>query len=212
LIGEKYISSSCVISNNTVFKNEARLFVNKDVDLQEFLLSVYKYFKMDYPRFYKMDNLSKLGWLAAEILLLEDFKKENYRAEDIGLILSNANSSLDTDLKYMASVADIPRSSLFVFTLPNIVSGEICIRNNFKGEGAFFLFECFNAAFIEKYVSSLLDNNILQACICGWIELVGDEYKAILFLVEKSNGDQFVPFSEKEMNLIFEDKKLNTLT
>jgi len=156
-----------------------------------------------------MDNLSKLGWLASEILLKNSFQKENYRPEDIGLILSNANSSLDTDQKYMASVKDIPSPLLFVYTLPNIVTGEICIRNNFKGEDAFFVFDSFNADFIENYVSSLLDNNILQACICGWVELLGDEYKAALFLVEKLKGNEAVSFTKEHMNKIFDDKKIN---
>ena len=154
-----------------------------------------------------MDNMSKLGWLASEIVLKESFKKENYRPEDIGLILSNANSSLDTDQKYMASLKDIPSPSLFVYTLPNIVTGEICIRNNFKGEDAFFVFDSFNADFIENYVSSLLDNNILQACICGWIELLGDEYKAVLFLVEKLKSNEAVAFTKEQMNTIFDYKK-----
>ena len=152
-----------------------------------------------------MDKLCKLGWLASEILLKDSYKKDNYRAQDIGLILSNANSSLDTDQKYMESVNDIPRSSLFVYTLPNIVTGEICIRNNFKGEDAFFLFDGFNAAFIENYVNNLLDNNVLQACICGWIELVGDEYKAVLFLVEKLKSKEAVAFTKEKMNKIFGD-------
>lgn len=154
-----------------------------------------------------MDNISKLGWLASEIVLKESFKKEKYRPEDIGLILSNANSSLDTDQKYMASLKDIPSPSLFVYTLPNIVTGEICIRNNFKGEDAFFVFDSFNADFIENYVSSLLDNNVLQACICGWIELLGDEYKAVLFLVEKLKSNEAVAFTKEQMNTIFDYKK-----
>ncbi len=157
--------------------------------MQEFLVSIYKNFGINYSRFYKMDNLSKLGWLASEVLLKDSFQKENYKSEDVGLILSNANSSLDTDQKYLASVSDIPSPSLFVYTLPNIVTGEICIRNNFKGEDAFFLFDNFNADFIYDYVSSLLNNNTLQACICGWVELLGDEYKVALFLVEKDKNN-----------------------
>ncbi len=152
-----------------------------------------------------MDNLSKLGWLASEILLKDSFIKENYQPGDTGLILSNASSSMDTDRKYRASVADFPRSSLFVYTLPNIVTGEICIRNNFKGEDAFFLFDAFNAGFIENYVSSLLDNNILQVCICGWIELLGEDYKAALFLVEKLTGNKALSFTKEQMNNIFDE-------
>jgi hypothetical protein len=205
-MAEKYISSSCLISKNTVYKNRERLFANEEPDAAAFLLSVYMNFDINYSRFYKMDNLCKLGLLAAEILLMGSFKKEKYRPEEMGLIFSNANSSLDTDQKYMASVADIPRSSLFVYTLPNIVTGEICIRNNFKGETAFFVFERFNATFIENYVSTLLENNVFQACICGWIELLGNEYKAALFLVEKVPGNNAVTFTAEQMNLIFDEK------
>jgi hypothetical protein len=71
------------------------------------------------------------------------------------------------------------------------------------------VFDSFNADFIENYVSSLLDNNILQACICGWVELLGDEYKAALFLVEKLKGNEAVAFTKEHMNKIFDDKKIN---
>jgi hypothetical protein len=156
-----------------------------------------------------MDNLSKLGWLASEIVLKDSFKKEDYQPEEIGIILSNANSSLDTDRKYMESVNDIPRSSIFVYTLPNIVTGEICIRNNFKGENAFFLFDSFNADFIKTYVDNLLDNTILQACICGWIELLEEEYKAVLFLVEKIKTREQVLFTKEQMVQLFNNKMDN---
>ena len=209
MITEKHITSSCLISDNTVYKNGSQLFINKETDTPGFFLSVYKHFTINYPRFYKMDFLSKLGWLASEIVLKDEFKKESYRPQDIGLILSNANSSLNTDQKYMASVSDIPSSSLFVYTLPNIVTGEICIRNSFKGEDAFFVFESFNADFLEKYVSNLMDNNILQVCICGWIDLLEDEYKAVLFLVEKLKSNNAVPFTKEQMNRIFDDKKIS---
>ena len=206
---EKYITSSCVISDQTVYKNGELLFANKDIDVPGFLLSVYQHFDIDYSRFYKMDNLSKLGLLASEILLKDSFKKENYRPAEIGLILSNANSSLDTDQKYIDSVRYIPSSSLVVYTFPNIVSGEIFILNNFKGEDAFFVFDSFNADFLENYVSGLMDNNVLQACICGWIDFLEDEYKAALFLVEKFNSNGAVTFTKDQMITIFDNQKKN---
>src|SRR5258706_16052189 len=115
-----------------------------------------------------MDNLSKLGWLASEILLKDNFRAEKYQPEETGLVLANANASLDTDLKYFETVKDIPSPSVFVYTLPNIMIGEICIRNNFKGENSFFVSPEFDAAFLEQYVNDLMDNNVLQVCICGW--------------------------------------------
>ena len=209
-IFDNYITSSCVISNNTVYKNGAVVYENKNADLPAFLLSVYRHFELNYSRFYKMDNLSKLGWLTSEILLKDGFQKGNYKPNEVGLILSNANSSLDSDQKYLKSMDDIPSPALFVYTLPNIMIGEICIRNNFNGEDAFFVSEHFDTGFTEQYVGSLLNNNVLQACICGWVDVLNDEYKSALFLVEKEEKINSLSFTANNMNMAFEiDKKAN---
>lgn len=183
-----YITASCIINNHVVYKNETPVFENKYASLTEFLLSVYRHFGINYPKFYKMDSLSKLGWLATEILLKDSSRISKYDPEAIGVILANASSSLDTDIKYYESVKEIPSPALFVYTKPNIVIGEICIRNNIKGENAFFIADEFDAGFFEKYVINLINNNILQACICGWVELLNDQYKSVLFLVEKDKA------------------------
>ena len=179
------ITASCRISDQSISRNGDTVFENKGADLSDFLLSVYRHFELNYPKFYKMDNLSKLGWLAAEVLLKGSLSAGDYQAEEIGITLANANSSLDTDLKYYETVKEIPSPALFVYTLPNIMIGEICIRNNFKGESAFFVSPEFDADFLERYVNDLMDNNVLQACICGWVDLLGEAYKAVLYLVEK---------------------------
>jgi len=200
LLAKKHITSSCTISGGAVFKNGKPLFENKEEDISAFLLSVYQHFQLSYPKFYKMDNLCKLGWLAAEILLKDTFNKEKYKPEEVGLVLANKNSSLDDDLKYWDSVKDGASPSLFVYTLPNIVIGEICIRNNFKGEHTFYIQEEFDTGFTEKQVNYLLDSNILQACICGWVDVLEQEYKASLFLVEKEPDGYSIEFSAENMN------------
>ncbi|HWZ14953.1 MAG TPA: hypothetical protein VNW95_06910 [Mucilaginibacter sp.] len=203
MLSEKYITASCTIGKGIVNKNGIKAFENSNADTPGFLLSLYQHFKLNYPKFYKMDNLSKLCWLASEILLKDDFKPHLYQPEQVGIVLANANSSLDDDIKYYASVKDVPSPSLFVYTLPNIMIGEICIRNNFKGEHALFVQEEFNAGFIETQVNYLLDNDLLEACICGWGDVLEQDYKAVLFLVEKEKGEQSLPFSKDNMNSIF---------
>jgi hypothetical protein len=198
MAAQKYITSNCSINNNRVRLNSEQVFASDTKPLDEFMLSVYQHFQFSYPKFHKMDNLSKLGWLAAE-LLLKDFDKNYYHPEQIGTVLVNANASLDMDLKYHASIKDVPSPSLFVYTLPNIVAGEICIRHNFKGENAFFVQPNFDAGFIKQQVDYLLDQNILQACICGWVDVLGQEYEAKLFLVEKVKKDNPEEFSAKSL-------------
>lgn len=199
-----YITSNCTIIKNVIYKNEVPVFEQQGALLPDVLLTAYQQMELNYPKFYKMDNLSKLGWLAAEVLL-KDSAIKNYAPEEVGLVLSNANASLDSDKRYMASVSEFASPALFVYTLPNIMIGEICIRNNFKGEDAFFIFEKFNAAFLASYVDGLLNNGTLKACICGWVDVIGAEYKAVLFLVEKEKRANAMPFTAKNLDSIFDN-------
>jgi len=155
---ENYITASCCIGNNIVYKNGQQVFAEKDPGLPEFLVAAYRHFEWQYPRFHKMDNLSKLGWLANEVLLQHSFKKDKYKPEDIGIVLSNASSSLDTDIKYYETTKTMASPALFVYTLPNIVIGEISIWHHFKGENAFFITEAFDAGFIEQVKNLPLRN------------------------------------------------------
>lgn len=193
-----------MIEHGAVFKNGDQLFENKAADLSGFLLSIYQHFHLNYPKFYKMDNLSKLAWLASEILLQDSFQKDLHQPEEVGLVLANSNSSLDNDIKYFESARDVASPSLFVYTLPNIMIGEICIRNHFKGEHAFYIQDTFDAGFIVHQVSYLLNINVLKICICGWVDVLEQDYKAVLFLIEKQLPDNSVPFSIKNISSIFE--------
>ena len=202
---QNYIVSSCKISGSG--------------GLSERLLSLYHSLGLDYPKFYKMDQLSKLGWLASEILLKDNTILNAMLSEDIGIVLSNANSSLDTDIKYLDTVADIASPAVFVYTLPNIMIGEISIRNKFKGENAFFIFDRFDADFLELYVGQLLDTGVIKACICGWVDVLGEDYTACLFLVAReqdgtisSGGRSPEPggliFSKENMDKIFREGEI----
>ena len=179
------ITSSCVIDDNKVFKDDQLVFEGKAVRAADFLVELYNYIAPDYPKFYKMDNLSKLGWLAAEILLKNSFDRAACKAEETGVVLSNSNSSLDTDRRYFQTISEYPSPSLFVYTLPNIVIGEICIRNQFQGENAFFVFDGFQPDFLEQYVTGLIKNGTVRTCICGWVDILADNYKAALYLVRE---------------------------
>ena len=200
----KYITASCSIFQGIVRKTNTFLFGNKQAGLQDFLLSVYRHFKIDYPKFHKMDNLSKLGLLATEILLEGNFVKGKYQLENTGIVFSNANASLDADRNYWQSVKNIPSPALFVYTLPNIVIGEICIRNGFKGENAFFIQEHFDPSFLHFYVNDLMDKHKLELVICGWIDVLGEDYKTVLYLVENEKQDNPVPFTIDNINNIYE--------
>lgn len=201
-----FITASCTISQMAVYKNDVNVFEYAGATPQEFLLFIYQQLEAKYPKFYKMDNLSKLGWLATEILLKDSFDATRYMPDEVGVILSNASASLDTDIKYFETANEMASPGLFVYTLPNIVLGEICIRHQFKGENAFFICEEFDGELLHNYVKILLSSNLLQAVICGWVELLKEEYKAVLFLVEKTATEKTIHFTIENLNKIYQLK------
>jgi len=202
LADQNYITAACKIENGMVNKDGHNLFTHAG-DVGSLLLAAYQHFQLNYPKFHKMDRLSKLGWLAAEILLKGSFQKDRYQPEEISVILANANSSLDDDLKYYDSVAEAASPSLFDYTLPNIVIGEICIRNHFKGEQAFFIQGNFQSELIQQQVAYLLANGYTKCCVCGWVDILGEKYKSVLFLVENIKKENATLFSAANMDKIF---------
>jgi hypothetical protein len=153
--------------------------------------SVYRDYNIDYPKFFKMDNLSKLGFLSAEILLQGTDILPKYLCEEIAIVLENASSSLESDEKHHESIRDgdnyFPSPSVFVYTLPNIMASEIAIRHQVKGETTVFIFEQFDPAFIDHYASELFRNQGVNCCLSGWIECYGDHYQSFLFMIERKD-------------------------
>jgi hypothetical protein len=181
-----------VIRNNRVYRDGTLIWeAAKELELPEFLRAGYDHFSGQYPKFHKMDHLSKLGWLAAEVLL-KDKPLTDHAPAQTGLILSNRSASLDTDLRYYDTVKEIPSPGLFVYTLANIVMGEISIRHGFKGENAFFTTDTFDRAFMVAYIQQLFRENAITACLCGWIEVIGPVYDVMLYRVENTQQDGVV--------------------
>lgn len=182
-----FIKSQCTIQKNEIILNEQIIFDSEPSTFSEFSKQAYKKFEINYPKFFKMDNLSKLAFLGAEILLKNEIKPE--KENNIALVFANNSSSLDTDVKYQKSIADkenyFPSPAVFVYTLPNICIGEISIKHQLKSENTFFIFESFNKEFLMNYSNGLIQTNKAEKVLCGWVEYFDEEYKAIFYLIEK---------------------------
>lgn len=189
LENKTYIQSLCTIQNNEIILDGASVFKIKPTTFLDFSKQTYQNFEINYPKFFKMDSLSKLAFLGAELLLKN---QSNESDNNIALVFANNSSSLDTDVKYQNSISDpenyFPSPTVFVYTLPNICLGEISIRHQLKSENSFFIFEEFNPAFMMNYAKVLLDSNKADKVLCGWVEYYDEEYKAFLYLVAKE-GD-----------------------
>ncbi|WP_299394016.1 3-oxoacyl-ACP synthase [uncultured Gelidibacter sp.] len=184
-----HISSYCHIKNSSVLLDGEPLYSSPNQEFSAFIKSAAKHVKTNYPKFYKMDHLSKLAFLAADVLL----KNADLSAEtehNIAIILSNRASSLDTDRTYQASIADpenfFPSPSVFVYTLPNICMGEISIKHQLHSENCFFIFDSFNADHLWINTQSLLKRKKAEKVLCGWVDFDDKNYEAFLYLVEEN--------------------------
>lgn len=183
-----YIQSYCHIKNEQLWLNGKDIFNDEQkIDLKGFLKNSYKNQKINYPKFFKMDNLSKLAILASE-LVLSKVDVQEYD-NNIALVFSNNASSLDTDRKHQKTINDLddyyPSPAIFVYTLPNIGIGEISIKHQLKSENAFFVFEEFNAGFHHNYENSLIQNKKSKAVLGGWVNVDEENYNVFLYLVSK---------------------------
>ena len=191
------ITHHCRIFNKTIFLDGVELFRGNGGTLDDFFVQAYSVLKIDYPKFYKMDNLSKAGFLAAEILL-KTFSTSPYPGEKISLVLSNAHASLDTDIRYASASKSVPSPALFVYTLPNIVAGEICIRHKIKGENAFFVSESFDAELLSTYVSMIKNDNL---CLAGWVDVMAGHHDVFLYL--QDNAGKGLPHTASTLNKLY---------
>ena len=139
----------------------------------DFFSAVYERLGVDYRKFYKMDALSKLGFIASE-LLLKDIDKEVAK-EDVGIVLFNRSSSLETDCRYQKTIRNkedfFPSPAEFVYTLPNIVTGEIAIRNKITGETAFYIMPEFKGDRLCKAIEGMIDFAGMKHVLAGWTEV-----------------------------------------
>lgn len=160
------------------------------------LKSIYQQMNIDYPKFYKMDNLSKMTVLASE-RLTKFIPITCIENDKLQLIFANSSASQHTDLRFIDSYENLgnPSPSLFVYTLPNILTGEVAIKNKWYGENCFFITQQFDESlFYDQIEFSFNRGN--EICLCGWVETGNDVNtkskieECFLFLVAKTGNEK----------------------
>ena len=179
-----HTTATVSIENSCLSMNGETVFSSSVPNFAQFIREAYKNTGGSNMKFYKMDDLCKLGYTAVEYLL----KEKNFQPEEIGILLVNAAASLNTDIRHQMIInqeGDHAASpTVFVYTLPNVVAGEICIRHKIQGENTFFIEKEFDADKLEEYARIVMKKGNLKACITGWCNLLMEEYKADFKLIE----------------------------
>ncbi|MEG0891926.1 MAG: beta-ketoacyl synthase N-terminal-like domain-containing protein [Bacteroidales bacterium] len=173
------------VAEEVTYRKIAQHSISSVCNFNEYIRAEFKALETPNIKFYKMDDLCKLGYVTAEYLL----KGYKYKPLDLAIVLSNKSSSLDTDLKHQEILnkhnEEGTSPAVFVYTLPNVVLGEICIRHKIQGENTFFINSKIPKEFLEKYAKIVLAQSGCKAIIYGWCEKIGERYSSQMILMEK---------------------------
>lgn len=172
-----------VLDHQKLWEGKKELGEQEGQEHHSLLTSLYKQMIGNYPKFYKMDGLSRLGFVASEILLnaekgdtdVERREEEGERLlEERAIIFFNHSSSIASDRNYKESINEkdnyFPSPSIFVYTLPNIVTGEIAIRNHFHGETSFFILPDKDERLMEEILQASCRDAQSKSFLTGWID------------------------------------------
>lgn len=166
--------------------------------------ALYRQLGVQYPKFFKMDLLSRLGFLLGELLVGEDADRFTVR-EDRAVLLFSRNGCYCNDAEYAASMDDYPSPALFVYTLPNIVTGELAIRNKYAGETSAYVLEAFDPQAIAACVEQAFQDRVTTSALCGWVDCRSEnDYDAVAFLVAEEGDGK--PFNTEFLYGIFDQR------
>jgi 3-oxoacyl-[acyl-carrier-protein] synthase-1 len=144
------------------------------------LTALYRQYVGDYPKYYKMDPLSRLGFIASELLLQAEGAERFVACDDRAVIFFNHSSSICADRQYLETIADpdncFPSPSVFVYTLPNIVTGEIAIRNGYHGETSFYILPRRDECLMQQILQASCLDSTTQSILCGWLDYEDDAH------------------------------------
>ena len=192
--------SSCVkkghqvhIAPQGIWLDNKEFIIDKEITQNGLLTALYKQIIGNYPKYYKMDGLCRLGFIASELLLKAE-RDEGSFTEDINktraIVFFNRSSSIASDKKYLASIVEkdnyFPSPSVFVYTLPNIVTGEIAIRNGYHGETSFYILPHKNELLMQDIIETTFMDEQTTSVLTGWLDYEDSEhFEADLYIAYK---------------------------
>ena len=155
------------------------------------LTELYRAYVGDYPKFFKMDTLCKLGFVASELLLQAEGTQRFEPREDRAVVFFNRSASLQADTAYQATIQDpdnfYPSPAAFVYTLPNIVTGEIAIRNKYFGETSFLVLEQYDENIMARELQNAFQDPMTKSILGGWLDCTDENhFEAHIFLINNN--------------------------
>ena len=171
--GVKLLAEARISDTSAILPDGTELHSTSD-DTKQWLTELYGQLGMAYPKFFKMDRLSKAGILAAEMVMRAVGQSNEELKADWGVVCFNSASSLDDDRTYQETIQDpenyFPSPSVFVYTLANIVAGEMAIKYKLRGETSFYVSQHFDKERLEKAVADVFAQTKAAHLLAGWVD------------------------------------------
>ena len=94
--------------------------------------------------------------------------------EHTAVILFNRTSSVVSDKKFMTTICDkdnhYPSPSVFVYTLPNICTGEVAMQYGLHGETSFYILPDRDERLMQDIIDASFCDPDIQCIITGWVD------------------------------------------
>lgn len=132
----------------------------------DFVTAIYRTYIGDYPKYYKMDAMTRLGFVGAELLMR---RLPHELCDECAIITFSRHASLAADTAYCSTIHPddyYPAPAQFVYTLPNILTGEIAIRHKCHGETCHYV----TAAPDDTYMTALANPASRRAILYGLVD------------------------------------------
>lgn len=191
MTANSYIHDVIVWNNQFITLNDKAVITLSGETITDYAVAAFRTLDTPYPKFFKMDILSKVVYTAVAMLVKEGHINADW-LNDTATCITTTHGCLDVDEKFEQSRSALASPALFVYTLPNIMLGEICIKHQFKGEQLCTIGGVNEALALYDYISLLLAENHAKQAIIGYADAYNDKINVQLAFI--SQQESSLPF------------------
>ncbi len=178
------------------------------------LVATYRQLGLSYPKFFKMDKLSKLGYLAAAKIFGCSSVDSRENSEQYAMIFCCNSSSIDCDIEFQQTIQNVdnyfPSPSIFVYTLANIVMGEIAIAFKLRGENTMFVARNENVADLQTKVEQIFRYTPTKSLLCASIDYSTNRKEVLMLMIEANENEENQEFNNDNIIKLLENGRANS--